>query len=28
VILEAALEHEKTTATAPGIKISEYADES
>jgi putative Holliday junction resolvase len=28
VILEAALAHEKTTATAPGIKISEYADES
>jgi putative Holliday junction resolvase len=26
VILEAALEHEKKTATAPGIKISEYAD--
>ena len=28
VILEAALAHEKTTGTAPGIKISEYADES
>jgi putative Holliday junction resolvase len=26
VILEAALDHEKKTATAPGIKISEYAD--
>jgi putative Holliday junction resolvase len=26
VILEAALEHEKKTATAPGIKISDYAD--